>query len=560
LLTAVFSFSQELDDVVPETDDDLEEVQSLSTSTDLQERLAQKQGMNANGAVPREILDLYTKHSSWFYTYGLAPANTPVEWANETGKEFVPLINLKRILPKDESSEPVSSGPISSRRRRACVFCQVNEDCSNKAVCTVDQIVNVLEDTKKKITTRYLMGYNEPYNSHDTEDSKGFAGKGDKGVTGKQGAIWWAQYVQPAAERTGLELVSPTTGISKKKVNWLISFLEACYECRADAAEPCEHSCDVTKIKVFSVHEYKCYANYWKKYASNDGGNDIKKVNNGSCTKDFEPRSDKNLYTKISTAMRAKFGNDKADAFWDPWLYSVKIWVTEHSCSGDYRYDTSSGGETARLGQRKLEQLDTNHDGVVDEKEWLNQPCGTEVTCANGKTAGAKSLLMADEPPADEVLSLTRRRRRRGPTDDEEKQKWWKTESDDKKSGETAESCLKKRWDKKTHDGKDAPLTAQQLRPASPTRQQSCEAITGQDCQHGEGSVKAMLGLDNIERFSWFTLYPRTGIHGNCGHPNYESIRASAMVDDNVNEPTPVGRVLQGNFDPDSAQCDKGPK
>merc|ERR1719436_1928999 len=59
--------------------------------------------------------------------------------------------------------------------------------------------------------------------------------------------------------------------------------------------------------------------------------------------------------------------------------------------------------------------------------------------------------------------------------------------------------------------------------PKTPTAEESCQRITGQECIHGEGVVHAMLSLDSIERYSWFTLWPTP----NEDHPNYESIMAA---------------------------------
>ena len=59
--------------------------------------MSQKQGMNSNAAVPREILDLYNDISSWFWTYSLQPSPNTLEWGQENDKEFVSLINLKKV-------------------------------------------------------------------------------------------------------------------------------------------------------------------------------------------------------------------------------------------------------------------------------------------------------------------------------------------------------------------------------------------------------------------------------------------------------------------------------
>jgi len=338
----------------------------------------------------------------------------PLAWGQENGKEFVPLINLKRVLPK---THPNTS----------CTLFETD----GKPTCTVDMLVDVLEKTKAKINTSYLMGYNEPYAGHHAVDEHGHtSAKAAKSVTGAQGAEAWRKIVQPAAQRTGLKLVSPTTGISSQKVGWLVDFLKACYDKRNEADLPC----DVSLIKVFSVHEYKCYSNYWRKYAALDGGDGVT-VKDPACTEKFKPRSEVNIYSAFKKAMREHYAGDAvAIEFWKGYFDEVKLWVTETSCSGDLKFD-------------KLNK----HDQVAQ----------------------------------------------------------------------------------------------------SPTAQQSCMDITDQSCQHRDGSIAAMLGMDNIERFSWFTLFPNP----RKDHPNYVSIVAGAMVNASTEETTPVGRALINGLDADASNC-----
>ena len=49
-----------------------------------------------------------------------------------------------------------------------------------------------------------------------------------------------------------------------------------------------------------------------------------------------------------------------------------------------------------------------------------------------------------------------------------------------------------------------------------------------------------MLGLDSIERFSWFALSSNPPLE----HPNYDSIRAAAIMNANTSEPLLTGRAL----------------
>merc|ERR1712046_133738 len=56
---------------------------------------------------------------------------------------------------------------------------------------------------------------------------------------------------------------------------------------------------------------------------------------------------------------------------------------------------------------------------------------------------------------------------------------------------------------------------------------EQCRRITGQSCAHGQGSVRTMLEMENIERFSWFTLRGDARLD----HPNYNSITNGSMTD-----------------------------
>merc|ERR1712218_338953 len=147
-------------------------------------------------------------------------------------------------------------------------------------------------------------------------------------VSAQQAAQWWRLIIQPLAESVGLKLVSPSTGIFPYKIAWMIEFLQACYN-EKDSNPPC----DVTKIEAFSLDEQNCYASFWRKYAAQDGGDDVSAVD-PSCGGLRHPNLE-NFYTKLKTAMRGKYGEAQAKEFWDPYFSKAKLWVTETSCSED---------------------------------------------------------------------------------------------------------------------------------------------------------------------------------------------------------------------------------
>lgn len=279
---------------------------------------------------------------------------------------------------------------------------------------------------QKNIKFEYVMGYNEPY---EEGHASSYGKKHLKSITGAQGAEWWRLYIQPAAERVGLKLVSPTTGISSQKREWMVGFLSACYDNRNS-----DPPCTVELIKTYSIHEYKCYAGYWQKYATNAPDNGAS-VDFGGCGR-FKPKvnGEVNFYEAMKDAMVKLYPNDSA--FWSNYLGQVKLWVTETSCSGDYEWD----------------------------------------------------LITKNDPDFDSE---------------------------------------------------------------TPTAEDSCSFITGQDCKHKEGSVAAILGLENIERFSWFTTYPSPEIH----HPNRKSILAAGLVNSSTDEPRPAGRGILNLLDAEDADC-----
>merc|ERR1712216_758511 len=198
-----------------------------------------------NSRISSAILDQFKDSSDWFWTYGLKPSEVSLEWGKESDKEFVPLVNLKNILSVEYEkgkSKKAKNKRKEQQQKEQCVFCAKcsndNDDCAeyssvgcgNSPMCAVGgkNITDVLKQVKGTgIRMNYLMGYNEPYATH--EEDSAYAGKGDKSVDPREAALWWRLWVQPAAKAAGLKLVSPTTGISAKKNRWMVNFLKACY-------------------------------------------------------------------------------------------------------------------------------------------------------------------------------------------------------------------------------------------------------------------------------------------------------------------------------------------
>lgn len=78
----------------------------------------------------------------------------------------------------------------------------------------------------------------------------------------------------------------------------------------------------------------------------------------------------------------------------------------------------------------------------------------------------------------------------------------------------------------------------------------ACRALTGQECQHKEGSVAAILDMSNIERYSWFSFNPRKSCNSHC-----QSRLTHGMMHNPLDAPRPVGRAMLSGLNWDTANC-----
>lgn len=168
------------------------------------------------------------------------------------------------------------------------------------------------------LTMKYLMGWNEAYDKSGSKKDK-------KYIAPIDAATYWRTFVQGLAARNGnLTLVSPTTGVTKGKLEWLGDMLIACWK---DSSK----GCDVETIAAFSVHDYKCSESYWR---SNYGPTGL-----------FQ----KNLKAYLAIGVTTKD--------WSTFVDARPIWVTETNCNGDYGFPptafVSRSEQCARItGQR----------------------------------------------------------------------------------------------------------------------------------------------------------------------------------------------------------------
>lgn len=164
-------------------------------------------------------------------------------------------------------------------------------ETEGKKACTVDNLLNVIESFEGSST--HLLGWNEPY----FEDHFGW-------IYPVDAARMWAKFLQPLAKETGLQLVSPTT--NRQKTDWMANFIKACYANRNDEENPC----DVNSIKKFSIHDYNCSENYWRR---NYGG--------------VHPKSFQQLLIKKLKVI------EDPEINWTDYVNKRPLWVTETNCN-----------------------------------------------------------------------------------------------------------------------------------------------------------------------------------------------------------------------------------
>lgn len=231
---------------------------------------------------------------SWYYMYDPYPTRTgrlsTLAMAKASGKEFVPMISEHKFY-LDESHTAY------------CVFVQrlVAEDAPLCDTATVQKSLKRMlgEFSGHAVKPRYLMFDNEPWTqSPDTNAT--WNGQNVK-VTPWQAASKMV-IVQPAADRLGLTLVSPT---ADQKGVWISEFLKQCVQMPG---------CDINKIQVISVHKYVCSRKSWQE--------------------DFVERKwQARLLERVKDS-----GNGMTPEKWADYINTRRIWVTETNCNGDPDY------------------------------------------------------------------------------------------------------------------------------------------------------------------------------------------------------------------------------
>jgi hypothetical protein len=228
--------------------------------------------------------------TSWAYRYSLwvdDPGAT--RWLVDNKVEFVPHLAHHHVpLPWGGACEAFES----NRKGKAPA-----------PLCTDGMLDQAIAFAKGQgLTVRYLMGWNEAYD-------KGNAKAGKKHIDPADAAEYWRTHVQGMAARNNLTLVSPTTGVEKKKLEWLGDMIIACWANRNNPSP--EEGCEVESIAAFSVHDYKCAEPYWRENYGNRGV----------------------FQTKL--AAHISKGDSSGGKDWEEYVNTRLIWVTETNCNGD---------------------------------------------------------------------------------------------------------------------------------------------------------------------------------------------------------------------------------
>jgi hypothetical protein len=241
--------------------------------------------------------------SSWVYRYALFVDDPETaRWLAENHVEFVPHLAHKHTL--------LPGGG-------ACTFDTSGSEAA--PLCTAAMLDTAAAAAKGHgLVTKFLMGWNEAYDQGNQKAAKKYIAPADA-------ATYWRVHVQGMAARANWSLVSPTTGVEPHKLQWLGDMILECWAQRSQG-------CDVETIAAFSVHDYKCSAEYWQMAYGEDG--------------------------QFHTALREYLTNGtEGNMDWGRYVRARPIWVTETNCNGDYGFppteDVSGEEQCKRItGQR----------------------------------------------------------------------------------------------------------------------------------------------------------------------------------------------------------------
>ena len=259
----------------------------------LDQPISGKLGICGNAWRKEQVSHVSNAEFSWMYNYFHWLTNDDhIEWANEQGIEFVPMLDQNKV---------------KLRGWDKCWLTGYDKYGNEKEKCDKDRIQEELAETISQLVTptRYLIGLNEPFDKNDDLP--------DKWVVAEDAAKLWGEYWMPIAKELGLKLVSSTTIQVNDKADWMGDFFKHCWELR-DAEVPC----DVETVEVLNIHHYSCYYDDY-----------INKYSNTSTDED-------SFYWYLINHLTDPEweGHDQFD--WETFILSRPIWITETSCNADY--------------------------------------------------------------------------------------------------------------------------------------------------------------------------------------------------------------------------------
>jgi len=239
------------------------------------------------------IANKFRSKIGWFYTYNHTLSDEWIKWANKNKVQFTPMVWGRWIKWGDKK----------------CKLGEMN--------CDAKKLIKVMSGTLEKLNgqakAQWLMGANEPWNQTQAN------------LTPWHAVEIWRKYLQPAADKLRLKLMSPNFTEKEEEIEWMANFLKRCLDASKDKAFPCS----IGKIKAFGIHTYKCKESHWKKHYGQ--GNKIRK------------------------ALQLKMGayGGKSKKWWGQYIKQRKFWVTETNCNWDG--DAPSNIEQCRriTGKRK---------------------------------------------------------------------------------------------------------------------------------------------------------------------------------------------------------------
>lgn len=247
--------------------------------------------------------------AKWFYTYTVVPTQDQIDFANEYGVRFVPMLDTHQVNVR-------SMGPWRIRRRcdnsNWCTGYVIEPDLAKKNAnglhntdlhLTQPEFQAILEKVfakfKPELRPSWLMAHNEPEHPHMNKHN----------MTPRETAALYGKYVQTTARNLKLGEVSPTMNIhgwEKPDGIYFAKFLQECWNFRNDAS----YKCNIFRIGAISVHFYTCKASSWETNFNFPNG--------------LVYRNMMDYLSRVIPSVN-----------WKKYFRERKLWITEFNCNND---------------------------------------------------------------------------------------------------------------------------------------------------------------------------------------------------------------------------------